>query len=147
MKTFTHLESILLPRPAEEVFRFFAAAENLERITPDWLRFRIVGASSSEVGEGTTIDYRLRWRGVPLRWRTLIEQWRPPVRFVDRQIRGPYRLWVHEHDFEPHPDGTLARDRVTYAVPGGTLTHCLVVGRDVRAIFAHRSSVLRELFG
>jgi ligand-binding SRPBCC domain-containing protein len=92
------------------------------------------------------IDYRLRVRGFPLRWHTRINVWQPPHRFVDEQIRGPYRLWVHEHTFAAHDSGTLARDHVCYAVPGGALVNMLFVRRDIERIFAHRQSKLRSLF-
>jgi ligand-binding SRPBCC domain-containing protein len=80
---------------------------------------------------------------------TEITAWEPPRRFVDRQRRGPYRLWVHEHLFEEQREGTLIRDRVRYAVPGGPLApllHRLLVGPDVRKIFAHRRQVLTAIF-
>jgi len=81
--------------------------------------------------EGALIDYRIRLRGIPLRWRTRIDVWEPPHRFVDDQIKGPYRRWRHEHSFEPRDNGTLCLDRVQYAVPGGPLVDRLFVRRDV----------------
>ena len=48
---------------------------------------------------GTLIDYRLRFRGFPLRWRSEITAWDPPHRFADAQVKGPYRQWIHEHSF------------------------------------------------
>lgn len=80
---------------------------------------------------GALIDYRLRVRGLPLRWRTLIREWQPPHRFVDEQIRGPYRQWIHEHTFEARDGGTLARDHVRYAVPFDFLAHRLLVRPDI----------------
>jgi ligand-binding SRPBCC domain-containing protein len=82
-----------------------------------------------------------------MRWRTLISAWEPPHRFVDEQLKGPYRQWIHEHSFEAKDGGTLARDRVQYAVPFDTLVHRLWVKPDIERIFAHRESVLRERFG
>ena len=90
---------------------------------------------------GTLIDYRLRVRGVPLHWRSRIEEWHENARFVDRQLRGPYRLWHHTHEFESDGERTLVRDRVDYAVPFGPLgevAHRMVVARDLRRIFDYR---------
>jgi len=81
--------------------------------------------------EGVLIDYRLRVRGVPLRWRTRINVWQPPHRFVDEQIHGPYRQWIHEHTFEVRDGGTLARDVVHYAVPLDFLVHRWLVLPDI----------------
>ena len=147
MRTFELTREVLLPRPLAEVFPFFADARNLERLTPPWLRFEVLTPGRIEMRRGTTIDYRLRLRGVPVRWRSEITAWEPPVRFVDEQRRGPYRLWVHEHRFEERAGGTLAGDHVRYAVPGGRLVDRLVVRRDLDRIFEYRRDVLREIFG
>lgn len=153
-----HFESeITVPRPRREVFAFFADAANLERITPPWLSFEIADPTPIVMRAGARIDYRLRVRGLPMRWRSEITLWEPPHRFVDTQLRGPYRQWIHEHSFEEVPlepgaggHATLCRDRVDYAVPGGPLApliHRLFVRRDVEAIFAYRTKRLREIFG
>lgn len=134
-------------RPPEALFPFFADAFNLERITPPFLRFRVVTPPPIEMGVGTLIDYRLRVHGVPVRWRTEITAWDPPHRFVDEQIRGPYRTWIHEHRFEPvDGGGTRMYDTVRYAAPGGRLVERWLVDRDVAAIFAYRKRALDTLF-
>jgi len=138
---------IWLPRPRREIFPFFADATNLERITPPWLSFRVISPTPVEMRTGALIDYRLRVHGLPLRWRTRIEEWIPPGRFVDRQLRGPYRLWLHTHTFEERDGGTLCRDLVRYAVPGGAWIDRLFVRRDVERIFAFRAAALRRIFG
>ncbi|HMN97093.1 MAG TPA: SRPBCC family protein [Phycisphaerales bacterium] len=132
----------ILPAPPEELWGFFADASNLERITPPWLRFRVLTPAPIAMRQGTIIDYRLRWRFLPIRWRTLISAWDPPNRFVDEQVRGPYRLWRHEHRFEPLGGGTRMIDRVEYRAPLAALSHPLVVRRDVEGIFAHRRAIL-----
>jgi ligand-binding SRPBCC domain-containing protein len=136
-----------LPRPRAALVPFFADAANLERLTPPWLSFRILTPSPIEMKPGALIDYRLRIRGVPLRWRTRIAVWEPPERFVDEQVRGPYRRWIHEHSFFERDGGTLCRDDVRYAVPGGALVDRLLVRPDVERIFAFRRQVLAKLFG
>ena len=60
-------------------------ARNLEVLTPPRLRFRVLAKGESLMPRGTQIDYRLRLRGVPLRWRSEITAWEPPHRFVDEQ--------------------------------------------------------------
>jgi ligand-binding SRPBCC domain-containing protein len=99
------------------------------------------------MGEGTIIDYRLKLHGVPLRWRSEITGWDPPVKFVDEQRRGPYRHWIHEHTFESvGARRTIVRDRVRYAVPGGRLVHRLFVAPDLERVFAYRAEKLNQIF-
>lgn len=140
-----HLEAELwLPVPLGEVFPFFADAGNLEKITPPWLKFEIVTPRPIAMKAGAIIDYRIGLRGLPMRWRSEISVWAPPYRFVDRQLRGPYRQWVHEHTFDERDGGTLCTDRVDYAVLGGALIERLFVRPDVRRIFEHRTAALRK---
>jgi len=133
-------------RPREEVFPFFANARNLEAITPPLLRFAILTPGPIEMRVGLRIDYQLRVRGMPLRWQSEITAWEPPIRFVDEQRRGPYRVWIHEHNFEERAGGTLALDRVRYAVPGGGLLERFFVRPQLRQIFAYRQTKLGEIF-
>jgi ligand-binding SRPBCC domain-containing protein len=149
LKVRTLNTEVWLPCPRDRVFAFFADVNNLDVITPPWLHFLILTPTVA-VREGCLIEYRIRWRGVPLFWRTEVSAWEPPARFVDRQVKGPYRHWLHEHTFEEHDGGTLCRDRVEYAVPGWVvepLLHRLLVGPDVVRIFEFRNQKLRELFG
>ncbi len=99
---------------------------------------------------GTLIDYRLRVRGIPFKWQSRIEEWEPNRKFVDTQVHGPYRLWHHTHTFEEKDGGTLMKDVVQYAVPGGWLGQQLAgpfVARDLTKIFAYRKKVINERFG
>ncbi len=137
---------LLLPRPRAEVFPFFADARNLEAITPASLRFTILTPPPITMRPGAIIDYRLRISGVPTRWRTEITSWEPPLRFVDEQRRGPYRLWVHEHRFEERDGGTLVADRVRYAVPGGAPVERVLVRPRLREIFTFRRAELARIF-
>lgn len=146
MKIREFKSSIWLPLPPEELFPFFGDAANLDAITPPWLHFRIATLQPIEMKAGTLIDYRLKVRGLPLRWRTRINLWEPPHRFVDEQLKGPYRQWIHEHTFEESDGGTLATDHVRYAVPFDALLHGLFVGPDIRRIFQYRTDALQRLF-
>jgi ligand-binding SRPBCC domain-containing protein len=139
----------VVPVPLEVAFRFFEDPRNLPLITPDWLGFRIMSIRGSPLDVGTTIIYRIRWLGVPLSWVTRIDEFERNRRFVDVQIRGPYRWWRHEHTFEGRNGQTLVRDTVRYELPLGilgTIVHRLVVRHQLRDIFEYRASQIRLIF-
>jgi len=146
MRVREYKSQLWLPRSRDEVFAFFSDAANLNAITPAWLHFRMVTASPIQMRVGTLIDYRMRIRGVPVSWRTRVTVWEPPRRFIDEQLRGPYRFWRHEHEFEAKDGGTLVHDVVRYAVPFDFIAHPLFVRRDVERIFAYRQQQLSALF-
>ena len=138
-----------LPLPVDEVFAFFSNAENLERITPPELAFRIQTPTPIDISEGTIIDFRLRLFGVPFGWRTRIVQWQPHDRFIDEQIRGPYRRWWHLHTFTACEIGTRMTDRVEYRLPFEPLGNIALplVRRQLDRIFRYRATTIRSLLG
>ena len=145
MKTWLFEAEQWLPLSPDLVFRFYADAFKLEEITPPLLQFKVLTPPPIDMKAGTVIDYRLKLRGIPLRWQSQITAWEPPYRFVDQQLKGPYRLWRHEHTFIEDKGGTLAIDRVEYAVHGGILVKKLLVEPDLKRIFGYRKRKLQEL--
>jgi ligand-binding SRPBCC domain-containing protein len=134
-------------RTLQEVFPFFADPRNLETITPPWLHFEIATHGEIRMRRGTMIDYRLRLHGIPLAWRSEITVWDPPFRFVDEQVRGPYRLWRHKHRFLTQDGRSRVLDHVDYAVLGGRFVRNLFVARELERIFEFRRRKLKEIFG
>lgn len=153
MKLFTLRREQVLPGAPADVFPFFADARNLEAITPPILRFEVVTPGEIPMRVGTLIQYRLTLRGIGVDWLTSIQEWEPPHRFVDVQVRGPYQLWHHTHEFSATDDGgsTLMRDTVRYAIgfgPLGQLAARAFVHRDVATIFDfRRAAVVGALAG
>src|SRR6476646_20990 len=149
-KTYTLSFEQQVARPRPEVFDFFSRAENLEVLTPLWLNFKILEVKPQPVRKGTLINYSLRVHGVPLRWTSEIIEWEPPHRFVDLQLRGPYKLWRHEHRFEERDGGTLISDTINLALPLGLLgqlAYKIKVKSDIEEIFTFRKEKIRALFG
>jgi ligand-binding SRPBCC domain-containing protein len=138
-----HCETIV-PASLDETFAFFADAGNLQRLTPPWLHFVILTTMPVVMRADAEIEYRVRFRGVPLPWRSIIDVWEPGVCFVDRQTIGPYRWWRHEHRFAPAPGGTRVIDHVEYA-PRAEWLSTVFVRRDLDRIFAYRQQALRGL--
>jgi len=139
----------ILKVPVDEAFAFFSKAENLGMLTPAAMRFSISGRVP-EIAEGTTIDYRLQVGSVPIAWRSRIVDWRPGVRFVDQQERGPYRSWYHEHMFRAEGASTVMEDRVYYAPPFGLIgrfANRFFIVPTLRRIFQYRADVIRLRFG
>lgn len=136
-----------IARPRLEAFAFFAAAENLERITPPELNFRILTPLPIRMGTGALIEYQLRLFAVPFRWSTRISHWHPGVAFVDEQLAGPYAKWVHTHRFQDAEGGTLVSDEVRYRLPLFPLGEVAypLVRFQLKRIFDYRSRRLGEI--
>lgn len=136
---------IIVPESRSRVFEFFSNAHQLEKITPPTIRFSVLTPKPIKMKVGTLIDYRLKIHGLPLRWQSRITAWEPETRFVDEQVKGPYKRWHHEHIFEDHEGGTRIIDIVNYDVPFSFLVHPLFVRPDLEKIFKYRCTKIMEL--
>lgn len=147
--TYLYETHIKVKAPVEEVFKFFSEAANLEKITPPWLQFKILSPQPIKMSIGTLIDYRLSLHGLPINWKTKITMWEPPYRFVDEQLKGPYKQWIHEHSFREDPDGCLISDKVNYQISGWIfppLINTLFVRKDIEKIFSYRKKLILAYF-
>ncbi len=145
---YVHEAAKWVPYKLDFVFTFFSEAKNLEKITPPWVDFRVQKLSTARIEKGSVIDYKLKIKGLPAKWRSEITTWKPMEYFVDEQLKGPYKLWHHTHSFIPLKNGTLMTDRVIYQMPLGILgdfMRLVLVHRDVKTIFAYRSKVIEDV--
>ena len=151
MKLYTLSSEQFLPVPIEKAWAFFSSANNLSRITPPEMQFRIINESADDdIYDNMEIDYIVRpLFGIPLKWKTVITQVDKPHRFMDRQKKGPYKKWEHTHTFVEKDNGTFMTDVVNYVLPFGILgriAHFLFVRKKLKQIFEFRKTVLDELF-
>lgn len=131
--------------PPDEVFPFFAEAANLQTLTPPWLSFAIRTPQPIEMRAGTLIEYRISLHGLPMSWRTEISAFQPPEMFVDRQLKGPYRTWIHTHRFLPDNGGTRLVDHVEFDMFGAAVV-APFIRWDLRKIFTYRHQALLAHF-
>ena len=148
MKPYRLFREQMIARPIDEVFQFFADAQNLEKLTPPWLSFQILTPLPIAMHAGAIIQYALRLHGIPVRWTTAITEWMPPLEFVDVQLVGPYVMWHHRHRFEAIGEQTRMTDEIHYVLPYGwlgRLAHNAFVARDLAAIFEFRARSVERL--
>ena len=138
-----------LPKKIDEIWPFFADARNLEKITPPWLKFKVVQGQPENIGQDSSFQYALKLHGFPIKWHSKIKAWIPNEQFTDIQTKGPYQLWSHRHLFYPLANGTLIVDRVEYGLPLAPCSHIALpfVQKDLNRIFAYRKKVIADLLG
>lgn len=139
-----------LPIDIEKAWDFFSNPANLEKITPEYMRFQITSKMPDKVYPGLIITYRVSpLPGVRMNWVTEITHVEENKFFVDEQRFGPYAMWHHEHHFRATDAGVTMLDKLSYKLPLGWLGHLahrLFVRRQLKNIFDFRKSNLNKLF-
>lgn len=135
----------------ETAWKFFSSANNLSKITPKDMNFIVrTKLENDEIYEGMIIDYYVSpLLGIKMDWRTKITQVDQRRSFTDFQMKGPYKLWNHYHEFIPNEKGVLIKDTVDYELPMGFLgeiAHKLFVKNKLEHIFSYRFNILEEMF-
>lgn len=140
----------LIPATIERVWEYFSTPRNLNEMTPPDMAFEFEFGGDEPMYAGQVIGYRVAiLPGVRVRWLTQITHVEPRRYFIDEQRVGPYRLWIHEHRFDPVDGGVRMRDHVIYALPLGPLgdlVHALFIRRRLEEIFDYRRRKAAELF-
>jgi ligand-binding SRPBCC domain-containing protein len=130
---------------------FFSSPHNLSRITPKEMGFVVLSnLPEGNIYKGMIIDYTVSpVLGIPLKWQTEITEVNYQKSFTDFQLKGPYKLWRHHHEFIPSQNGVLMVDTVDYELPFGIIgkmAHRLMVKKKLEHIFDYRNQVLEALF-
>jgi ligand-binding SRPBCC domain-containing protein len=147
---FTQTQQI--PASLDAVWNFIANPDNLARITPAYMDFKVTsGAIAGPMYPGMIITYIIRpVLGIPVRWMTEITQVKEREYFIDEQRIGPYRFWHHQHRLTETEQGVLMTDIVTYAPPLGvigTIANNLFIKKQLKGIFDFRTTAIEKEFG
>ena len=139
-------ESVIRATP-ERVFAFHELPDALARLMPAWEKSRIIEAAQS-LKPGTRAVVETKLFGLfPARWEALHTAYDPPRMFEDRQTRGPFRKWRHQHFVKPHAEGAVLRDEIEYEPPLGfigRLAAPLVIIPRLEKLFDYRHKVTRQ---
>ena len=151
MKIYHLKRTQFLPISLSHAWEFFSSPNNLSKITPEHMGFKILYISGGDKSyAGQIIRYHVSiLPGIKTHWVTEITQVKEPDYFIDQQRFGPYALWHHQHHFKEVPGGVEMMDEVNYALSLGLLgrlAHFIFVGREVNRIFDHRYKVLEDYF-
>ena len=103
----------LIPHSRKDVFDFFKTPENLEKITPTDIGFKILTPKPIKMQTGAVLDYSINLIGFKIRWTTLITDFVELEGFADVSLKSPYSFWYHKHSFIETEKGTLMHDEVT----------------------------------
>ena len=130
---------------------FFSNPKNLDYITPPEMNFNILFPDPMPaMYPGMIIRYRVSpLFKIRMEWITEISHVSKPNYFIDLQLKGPYKIWHHQHHFEAVGNGVKMTDIVTYTVPFGKIGDILagaMIRRKIRAIFAYRKKVIEHTF-
>ena len=148
-KIYTFYKEQFVPSDLDTVFEFFSRPENLEKITPSSMGFNIITPTPIDMKEGTIIDYTVKIKGVPMRWRTMITSYKKNEYFVDEQLKGPYSYWHHKHTFKEVEGGVLIIDEITYALPIQAfrlIVHPVLIKPQLNQIFNFRFQTIKDKF-
>jgi ligand-binding SRPBCC domain-containing protein len=138
----TFVKSVLINAPVRDVFRFHERDDALPLLSPPFPPVRVI----SRVG-GIQAGAEVVLRIGPVHWIARHTAYEQESLFVDEQIRGPFRSWVHRHEFEAVDGRTKLTDRIEYQLPGGTLVNLLfawIVNGALANMFRYRHYVTRE---
>lgn len=146
----TYVQNI--PVSLEQAWEFFSLPDNLSRITPPEMMFRITnGMQGMNIHEGMIITYTLYpFMMIPVNWTTEIVRVSKPDFFEDRQIRGPYEEWNHRHLFRVISGGVEMTDMIEYRLPldlFGDLINEFVVARRLDEVFGYRRRKIGDILG
>ena len=107
------------------------------------------GVTGGLIGLGETVTWKARHFGLSLSLTSRVTEFDAPHRFVDEQTRGPFRVFRHEHVFEPAGSGSgpgsVMTDRVQFTAPFGVvgrLVEKLVLERYLRRLIEERGRYL-----
>jgi ligand-binding SRPBCC domain-containing protein len=144
MPVYTHRFKV--KAPVGQVAEFHQNATVLKRLTPPPV---IVQLHTVEpLAEDSVVDFTM-WMGpIPVRWVAVHSEVSLVSGFTDSQVSGPFKRWVHRHEFVSLDDRTTEIVDTIDAEPGGRVFWGVVsrfMWLNLDRLFSHREKVTRQI--
>jgi ligand-binding SRPBCC domain-containing protein len=123
-------KSVFIRATVEKVFDFHLDPQNLARIAPPATKTELVSSTENPLQLGSHVVVRSVQAGIVVLIEAEVVVLDAPRHLEDKQIRGPFKKWIHSHTFEAREGGMQLTDDVEYELPMGGLGS-LVMGRTV----------------
>ena len=138
--------SSLIDSSVEKVWAFHERSDILEILTPPWQPVKVIRREGG-LGVGAITEFRLFLGFIPIKWIARHTECIERKLFVDEQIEGPMKSWLHRHEFEQENGNTRLTDRIKYEIPGGFIAELLLgwwVELRLRDMFKYRHEITQK---
>jgi ligand-binding SRPBCC domain-containing protein len=138
--------SSLINAPIATVWEFHERKDILQILTPPWQPVQVVRREGG-LGVGAITEFRLFLGPIPISWVARHIECEKPYLFVDEQIEGPMKSWLHRHQFQEENGQTRLTDSIKYEIPGGWIVELLLgwwVDSRLKEMFRYRHQVTKE---
>jgi ligand-binding SRPBCC domain-containing protein len=144
MHTFHRLTKLAAPR--EAVFDWHDRAAAFDKLTPPWVQMEVL--EHNGIADGAHVVLRLWAPKLPvaIRWELVHVDYIKGVKFVDRQVSGPFHSWEHTHSFLDDDAGCIIDDSILFSLPAPVPFIPQMITHELNRLFDYRERVLKEEF-
>ena len=106
----------------------------------------ISGITSGLISLGEEVEWQARHFGFTFTMRVRITAFKPHNFFRDQQVYGPFKKFVHDHEFFHEGESTLMNDAVEFESPLGFVGHVLnmfVIKRHLTNFLLARNALIK----
>lgn len=99
--------------------------------------------------KGDTVTFEANHLGKKRKLTSRVTNYDPPFSFTDKMLKGSFKAFSHQHNFQGMPDGTTVMyDIVEYSPPGGPLAGLidkLVLEKYLREFLTRRNRNFKQI--
>jgi len=139
----------ILNATPEQVFEYILQPANLQAIAPPESQFVFVDAPRV-IEMGSRLTCKVQAYGMVQQLSYEIVELVSPLRYRERMVEGPLKLWMHDYIVEPNPAGGVSLlNRIEFEPPGGLMGFIVTADKILEALedgFHHRRHALQKIF-